>query len=80
MVEVTLNGRRYTITQESVERVTNLDPTPVQRYTVKVGDRVYPIKQAVSVGLGRPPVEFTSQHAYRWLAKLGYDVVDTQEG
>ncbi len=75
-MEVVLQGKRYSITRESVERVRDEPPGTAQRYVVRVGTVDYPLKQAASAGLGVPPVAFTSQQAYRWLAKLGFDVTD----
>jgi hypothetical protein len=46
---------------------------------VEVGDRRYPLKQAASAGLGVPPVAFTSQQAYGWLSRLGFDVIDLEQ-
>lgn len=78
-MEVTLNGRRYTVTRETVERVLHQEPGPIKRYAVKIGDRLYPIKQAAGVGIGLAPVQFTSQHASQWLSRLGFEILDIQE-
>ncbi len=75
-MDVVLQGRRQSITRESVERVRNEPPGPAQRYVVRLGGVEYPLKQAASAGLAVPPVAFTSQQAYRWLAKLGFEVID----
>ena len=75
-MDVTLNGKRYAMTKADVERVAGATPDAPQRYAVKIKGKQYPIKQAASVGLGVPPVAFTSQQAYRWLSKLGFDVID----
>ncbi len=77
-MEVTLGGRRYELTQERVETVKAQPPRTIQRYAVLVGGVRYPLKQAAACGLDAPPAAFTSQQAYGWLTKLGFDVIDTQ--
>ena len=76
MIDVTLNGKRYSMTKADVERVADQAPESPRRYAVKVKRRRYPIKQAASAGLDVPPVAFTSQQAYQWLSRLGFDVID----
>ncbi len=78
-MDVVLQGKRYRITQESIEAVLKQEPASPQRYVVEVGDRRYPLKQAASAGLGVPPVAFTSQQAYGWLSRLGFDVIDLDQ-
>lgn len=75
-MEIVLQGKRFTITRAEVETVREQSPETPQRYVVRIGDKDYPIKQAVSAALRVPPVAFTSQHAYRWLSKLGFEIVD----
>ncbi len=77
-MEIVLQGKRYSLTKQAVERVGRETPGPVQRYAVTIGRRRYPLKQAAAAGLGVPPAAFTSQQAYRWLTKLGFEVLDTQ--
>ena len=78
-MEVVLQGKRYSVTRESVERVRDEPPGTAQRYVVRFGNVDYPLKQAASAGLAVPPVAFTSQQAYRWLAKLGFEVIDLKD-
>ena len=75
-MKVTLNGQQHEITREGVERVANEEPRDFQRYYMMVEGRIYPIKQAASTGIGLPPIAFTSQQAYRWLTKLGFNIID----
>ena len=76
MIDVTLNGKRYSMTETDVERVADEAPDSPRRYAVEIKQKSYPIKQAASTGLGVPPVAFTSQQAYQWLSRLGFDVID----
>lgn len=72
-------GKPYEITRERVDEVGGAVPQEPRRYTVFIGATEYPIKQAAGKGIGLPPVAFTSQQAYRWLSKLGYEIIDANE-
>ena len=78
-MDVVLQGKQCSITRESVECVRDEPPGIAQRYFVRFGNVDYPLKQAASAGLGVPPVAFTSQQAYRWLVKLGFEVLDLKQ-
>jgi hypothetical protein len=78
-MDVVLQGKRFSITRESVECVRDEPPGTAQRYVVCLRGVDYPLKQAASAGLGVPPVAFTSQQAYRWLVKLGFEVLDLRQ-
>lgn len=74
-IEVTFAGIRYRATRAEFEhRIADASPEPIHEYSVVVGRRRFPVKQAVSVGLGAPRSEFRSDQAIRVLGKLGYDV------
>ena len=78
-MQVILQGKRYSITRETVEGVAGSRPETLQRYAVRIGGRNYPLKQAAAVGIGVPPVAFTSQQAYRWLSNLGFEIKDLKK-
>ena len=78
-MEIVLQGKRVSITRQTVECVRDEPPGVPQRYVVRIGNVDYPLKQAASAGIGLPPVAFTSQQAYRWLVKLGFEVLDLRQ-
>ena len=76
-MDVTLNGKRYSMTKADVERVGDEAPDLPRRYVVEVKRKRYPIKQAASAGLGVPPVAFTSPAGVPLaLSRLNFDVID----
>jgi len=74
-MEFTLGGKKVFLTKKDVETsLRNVTPEPVKKYSVRIGDRLYPIKQVVSLAAGVPGVAFISTDAYRVLTRLGFDV------
>jgi hypothetical protein len=74
-MEFTLGGKKVFLTKKDVETsVRNVLPDPVKKYSVRIGDRQYPIKQVISLAAGVPSVAFISTDAYRLLTRLGFDV------
>ena len=72
----TLNGVRYTLSAEDVaHRLRDVSPEGVRQLAVRIGDTLYPVKQAFEAATGVPRSEFTSHVARRHLASLGFDVV-----
>jgi len=72
--EFTIGGTRHRATRQLVEeRLASVQPERIRKYFVEVGGRRYPVKQAVSVGLGVPRASFQSQEAFRILRTLGFN-------
>jgi hypothetical protein len=72
-----LGGVSYPLDRKQFEaRVANAQPEAVKKYFVEIGGRKFPVKQAVSVGLGAPRAAFRTDAAIHALTKLGYQ---TQE-
>ncbi len=75
--EFTLGGTRYRTSRRTfVERLATVTPAPIAKYSVEIGDRRYPIKQAVGEALDAPRLEFTTQEAVRVLRRLGFAYID----
>ncbi len=74
-IEVTIGGNRVTLTKKSVESaLRNVEPGPIKKYRVRIGDEEYPVKQALSVASGIPTAAFITTDAYRILTRLGFEV------
>jgi hypothetical protein len=71
----TFYGKQYRLSREQVENsIAGWDPGPIDKYSVKIGRRSFPIKQVFGLVLGIPPAEFTSQQAYGILRRLGFEI------
>jgi hypothetical protein len=72
-----LGGISYALDRKQFEaRLANAQPEAIRKYFVEIGGRKFPVKQAVSVGLGAPRAAFRTDAAIHTLTKLGYQ---TQE-
>lgn len=70
-----LNGRSYRLTQDRVAtRLEGCEPTAIDKYSVRIGRRNFPIKQVLGQALNIPPAGFTSQQAYGILRRLGFEI------
>ena len=75
--QTSLGGVSYPLDRKQFEaRLANAQPETIKKYFVEIGGRKYPVKQAVSVGLGAPRAAFRTDAAIHALTKLGYQ---TQE-
>jgi len=83
MVKFTLRGKVYDVTREDViNAVKNIEPEPIvgrRKYVVKIGGKLYPIKQVVSLLLDLPRIAFSAGDAYRILTKLGFEIYEIKE-
>jgi transcriptional regulator with XRE-family HTH domain len=65
-------GHTFTLRQPDVQRaIGRAEPGEIRDHFVEVGDRRYPVKQALAIATGLDPSEFTSQHARSVLRRLG---------
>lgn len=72
--EFVVGGARLRVSRQLFEdRLAGIEPEPVRKYGVVIAGRRYPIKHAVSIGLGIPRAGFQTQEAFRVLRRLGYD-------
>ncbi len=68
-----INGKLYTLTKKAVEAaLKNVDPDPVRAHGVKILDRVYPVKQVLSIVTGLDRLDFQSMQARSVLQRLGF--------
>ncbi|HEX5234513.1 MAG TPA: hypothetical protein VFW25_04190 [Silvibacterium sp.] len=52
-----------------------MSPGRIQKYSVVVNGKTFPIRQLVAAATAVPPIEITSQDAYRILQKFGFAIV-----
>jgi 5-methylcytosine-specific restriction protein B len=77
-VEFTISGIKYDITQEGVESELSFrTPEALNTYSVDIGGRRFPIKQALAAVTELPNSEFTSARARKIFRALGYAIVST---
>jgi hypothetical protein len=73
--EFTVKGKRIRATREGVETaLRGVDPKTLQVYSVVIGGRRYPIRQAFSLAFGLKRTDTTTSTAIRVLRHLGFDV------
>jgi hypothetical protein len=56
-------------------RLREVQPEPVREHGVRIGDMVYPVKQAFELAAQLPRTQFTSHIALRHLRNLGFETV-----
>lgn len=70
-----ISGREFDLERRDVERQARLlEPEPIQRHFVEIGDARYPVKQIVAALTGLDRNAFTSQQARAVLLRLGLRV------
>ena len=73
----TLGGRSYTLTKAEVEEsVEGRNPPRGRRYFVRIGRKLWPIKDALGLAVGDAPANFYTNEAYSTLQDLGFTIVD----
>ncbi len=73
--KVRLGGRDYEIDSEDVRRLgSRLQPKPLDKYWVKIGEQKFPPKQLVAELLEIPVASFTTMDAQRVLAAIGFEI------
>jgi hypothetical protein len=71
-VRAQVAGQTFTLRQPDVQRaICRAEPGEIRDHFVEVGDRRYPVKQALAIATGLDPSDFTSQHARSVLRRLG---------
>ena len=72
-----IKGKSYNLSNEDViKALRNVEPEPIVKHCVKIGDKEYPIKQALAETLNISRIGFTSMYAYQILTKLGFEVYE----
>ena len=78
-ITFTLRGKTFEKRKDDfIKAVKGLEPGRVQKYSVLIGNKWYPIRQVLAATTKLPAIAITSQDAYRVLEKFGFSV-DTQE-
>jgi hypothetical protein len=71
-VRARVSGHTFTLHQHDVARaLRHAEPGEIRDHFVEIGDRRYPVKQALAVATGLDPSDFTTQHARSVLRRLG---------
>jgi hypothetical protein len=74
-----LRGKTFQKSKEDFAKaMKGIAPGRIQKYSVVVGNKRYPIRQVLSAVTNIPTIAITSQDAYRVLEKFGFSV-DTEE-
>ena len=72
-----LGGVLYSLDRKQFEtRLAGAQPEAIKKYFVEIGGRKFPVKQAVSIGLGAPRASFGTATAIHVLTKLGYRTIE----
>jgi hypothetical protein len=75
----TLRGKTFEKHKEDfIKAAKSLEPGRIQKYSVLVGGKRYPIRQVLAAVTNMPAIAITSQDAFRILAKFGFSI-DTEE-
>jgi hypothetical protein len=78
-ITFTLRGKTFDKCKDDfVRAVKAIEPGRVQKYSVLIGNKRYPIRQVLAATTKLPAIAITSQDAYRVLEKFGFSV-DTEE-
>ena len=80
-MKIRFAGKIYQLEKTDIDKaLRGVDPEMGRRFFVAINGREYPIKQAVSKTIGRPVTEIGTNTAYSALRRLGFAIIDTQEG
>jgi hypothetical protein len=78
-IEFTQGGKRFEMERGDFEKATkSIRPGRIQKYSVLLHGKRYPIRQVVSAATGIPAIELTSNSAYRILKKFDF-AIDVEE-
>ncbi len=71
--DLRLGGVSYPLDRKAFEaRLMKAQPESIRKYFVEIDGRKFPVKQAVSVGVGAPRASFGTEAAIHALTRLGY--------
>ena len=72
-LDCTINGHKFHITRKDVEKaMVGVSPDAMRDHGVKIHDRIYPVKQVVSLVTGLDRLDFQSMQARSVLQRLGF--------
>lgn len=74
-IRFTLRGKTFEKERDDfVKLAKTIEAGRIQKYSVVVNGKRYPIRQMVSEVTGLPAIAITSQDAYRIMTKVGFTV------
>jgi len=80
-IEFRLNGQQLRLTRQTViDSVADQTPQSVNTWAVKVGGRLFPVKQVFARATGTNRTDFISHRARDVLRRLGFEVIDAGRG
>jgi len=69
-----VGGVDYDVSRSQIEKsLAKVEPESITRVFVIVGNRKFPVKQALAAGAGITRAGFTTQYALRILRKMGFE-------
>ncbi len=72
----TLNGIRYTLSDEEVRAKTaKIEPEAMRNHGVRLHGTIYPVKQALELATGIDRADYQSIQARSVFQRLGFEVV-----
>jgi hypothetical protein len=78
--QLRLGGVSYPLDRTAFEaRLMKTQPEAIRKYFVEIDGRKFPVKQAVSVGVGAPRASFGTEAAIHALTRLGYKTQETSD-
>ena len=74
-VNFTLRGKTFELQRDDfLAAAKGMSPGRIQKYSVVVNGKSFPIRQLVAAATAVPAIEITSQDAYRILQKFGFEI------
>jgi hypothetical protein len=74
-VKFTLRGKTFELRKDDfLAAAKGMSPSRIQKYSVVVSGKSFPIRQLVAAATAVPAIEITSQDAYRILQKFGFEI------
>jgi len=75
-MDCTIGGQRCRLTRKGIEaRMEGVEPENVRCHGVRIGRRLYPVKQVIARSAGVSKADFNSHEARRVLRQLGFALV-----
>ena len=80
-MRIKYNSRAYELSAETIKKnLEGVEPEAGRRFFVSIGGITYPIKQVFGRALGLPTVAFSTGYAHNVLSRLGFEIIDAQDG
>lgn len=76
LLDYTVVGSRHAVNREHVVRtLRGQKPGPIRTHAVRVGDVLFPVKEAWATVSGLDLLDFNTNQARNWFRRLGFEVV-----